>query len=533
MAIAVEQNTGAEAHSLPLRVGEIWRKVRQFITIEPVIVFYIFGVVCGTAFKVFEYEKACAAKLGYDLQVCEYFAKLEDDDICEEPDDTNRTLPGVANFTEFRGLVCSAQQESTNEVVFLNSYRSIIVGIVQAVVLLFVGSWSDRVGLRKPCILVPIAADIVAFGVYIVCAIFMREISLEVSGIVPNIITAFSGGTPLVVTGIYSYLTVCTEEKDRTFRFACTAVIYATVPIVANFFSGHLFKYFGFIKLCVLCIITDTIGLLYGLFVLKEPKELKDVEDPRNSDAPKTLSSTTLGQLFDFSLVVDCVRVLLKKRDFNCRKILYLTVLVYFINYGALGDAESAAILAYVEFNWITNLGTWISYDLLTTMMGTLLAMGVLSKRLGVSDAMICVFSVCFSMIGKPIMAIAVSTLKPYLYYVATSIDLFEGSKIIAIRSIVSKLVGEDEIAKIIAILGIVDSAQVAIFPTIYSTVYLKSQKFFIGTVFLLSEAFLLVSLGMYIILYLMSRRSNRNKAQAQSSAKQGIDNPAVDITSL
>lgn len=76
----------------------------------------------------------------------------------------------------------------------------------------------------------------------------MREIPLEVAGIVPNLINAFSGGVPLVVTGIYSYLTVCTDEKDRTFRFACTAVVYATVPIVANFFSGHLFKYLGFIS---------------------------------------------------------------------------------------------------------------------------------------------------------------------------------------------------------------------------------------------------------------------------------------------
>lgn len=50
-----------------------------------------------------------------------------------------------------------------------------------------------------------------------------------------------------------------------------------------------------------------------------------------------------------------------------------------------------------------------------------------------------------------------------------------------------------------LSILGIVDSAQVAIYPTIYSTVYLKSQSFFIGSVFLLSEAFLLVSLGIYV----------------------------------
>uniref|UniRef100_A0A6E8VYG7 Uncharacterized protein n=1 Tax=Anopheles coluzzii TaxID=1518534 RepID=A0A6E8VYG7_ANOCL len=398
-----------------------------------------------------------------------------------------------------------------------------LVGIVQAVVLLFAGSWSDRVGLRKPCILVPIAADIVAFGVYILSAVFMREIPLEVAGIVPNLINAFSGGVPLVVTGIYSYLTVCTDEKDRTFRFACTAVVYATVPIVANFFSGHLFKYLGFIstnmipvikmmsaiqllfcciisELCALCMVTDSIGLLYGLFVLKEPVDTKRTSTPNVSNEVDAKSiKPTLHQLFDIGLVVDCVKVFLKKRDFNCRNILYLTLLAYFINYGALGDAESAAILAYSQFSWITNLGTWISYDLLTTMLGTLLAMGVLSKRLGVSDAMICVFSVCFSLVGKPIMAIAVSTVKPYLYYVATSIDVFEGSKMIAIRSIVSKLVGQDEIGKMLSILGIVDSAQVAIYPTIYSTVYLKSQSFFIGSVFLLSEAFLLVSLGIYV----------------------------------
>uniref|UniRef100_A0A182PQZ3 Major facilitator superfamily (MFS) profile domain-containing protein n=1 Tax=Anopheles epiroticus TaxID=199890 RepID=A0A182PQZ3_9DIPT len=514
--------------------GGIWSKVKRFVTIEPVIIFYIFGVVCGTAFKVFEYEKACATKLGADLRVCEYFVELEDDDICAEPDDTNRTLAGVSNFTEFRDLVCDAQQKSTNEVVFLNSYRSIIVGIVQAVVLLFAGSWSDRVGLRKPCILVPIAADIVAFAVYIFSAVFMREVPLEVAGIVPNLINAVSGGVPLVVTGIYSYLTVCTDEKDRTFRFACTAVVYATVPIVANFFSGHLFKYLGFIKLCALCMITDTIGLLYGLFVLKEPVDTKRHLVSQTNETAENSSKSTVHQLFDISLVVDCVKVFLKRRDFNCRNILYLTVLAYFINYGALGDAESAAILAYVQFSWITNLGTWISYDLLTTMLGTLLAMGVLSKRLGVSDAMICVFSVCFSLVGKPIMAIAVSTLKPYLYYVATSIDVFEGSKMIAIRSIVSKLVGQDEIGKMLSILGIVDSAQVAIYPTIYSTVYLKSQSFFVGSVFLLSEAFLLVSLGIYVILFLMYRRSEHDKNTArQSSTKQGIDNPAVDITAL
>lgn len=34
-----------------------FRKLRSYVTIEPVIVFYIFGVVSSTGLKVFEYEK--------------------------------------------------------------------------------------------------------------------------------------------------------------------------------------------------------------------------------------------------------------------------------------------------------------------------------------------------------------------------------------------------------------------------------------------------------------------------------------------
>lgn len=76
----------------------------------------------------------------------------------------------------------------------------------------------------------------------------MREIPLEVTGILPQLINSFSGGTPLVVTGIYSYLTIVTTESERTFRFACAAVVIAIIPILASFFSGYIFKALGFIS---------------------------------------------------------------------------------------------------------------------------------------------------------------------------------------------------------------------------------------------------------------------------------------------
>ncbi|XP_058449168.1 uncharacterized protein LOC131429137 [Malaya genurostris] len=529
-----------------------FQQLRTYITVEPVVIFFILGVVSSTGLKVFEYEKACATKLNVDLRICESFAELEDNNICENlessistselsytKEDLHHENYNTKNDTqklEFNQAVCSAKTAATNEVAFLNSYRSIITGIVQAIVLIFAGSWSDRVELRKPCLLIPVAADIISFCVLIMCAIFMREIPLEVTGILPNLITSFGGGAPLAVTGIYSYLTVCTNEKDRTFRFACAAVVIAIVPIVANFFSGFLYKLLGFVKLCMMCILSDLIGLLYGLFILKEPVKVvpstEAADDSKNKThiQPDSNYSKSLGKLFDLTLIVDCFRMVTRKRNFNLRTILVFTLVVYFINHGAFGDFETAAILAYLKFNWITHLGTWISYDLLTTLLGTLLAMGVLSKRYGVPDFLICVFSVCFTLIAKPIMAYAVSAVKPYLYYVATSIDVFEGSKTVAIRSIVSKLVEQDEIGKMLALMGIVDSAQVVIFPTLYSAVYLKSQAFFIGTVFLVSEAFLLLSLGFYLYLYLLYKRSERLKT---TLTKEGVDNPAVEITSL
>ena len=121
-------------------------------------------------------------------------------------------------------------------------------GLIQVVVLLFAGSWSDRVGLRKPCILIPMVADIFHFGFLIIAAYFMEEISLEATGIIPHIITSITGGIPLAVMGIYSYITLCSTEEERTFRIACVAVTISAVPITANFASGYIYQQIGFIS---------------------------------------------------------------------------------------------------------------------------------------------------------------------------------------------------------------------------------------------------------------------------------------------
>lgn len=156
----------------------------------------------------------------------------------------------------------------------------------------------------------------------------------------------------------------------------------------------------------MLCTVTHSIALLYGLLVLKEPSKVDTVADSGVTPKEDTVQNEPpkVWKLFDLSLVTDCITVLTKKRNFNIRKLLILTLVVYFVNFGAAGDVSPSQIIAQVRFNWATNLGTWNAYDLLTTLLGTLLAIGVLGKRFGVSDHLICVFSVCFTLVAKPIM---------------------------------------------------------------------------------------------------------------------------------
>lgn len=56
------------------------------------------------------------------------------------------------------------------------------------------------------------------FLVMLIAAIFMKQLRLEFSSILVKLLPAMTGGTNLMLIGVYSYLTEMTSQKDRTFR---------------------------------------------------------------------------------------------------------------------------------------------------------------------------------------------------------------------------------------------------------------------------------------------------------------------------
>ena len=54
--------------------------------------------------------------------------------------------------------------------------------------------------------------------VYLIAAVFMKQLPLEFSSILGKLLPAITGGYNLMLMAVYSYLTELTTEKDRTFR---------------------------------------------------------------------------------------------------------------------------------------------------------------------------------------------------------------------------------------------------------------------------------------------------------------------------
>jgi MFS transporter, PCFT/HCP family, solute carrier family 46, member 3 len=92
------------------------------------------------------------------------------------------------------------------------------------------------------------------------------------------------------------------------------------------------------------------------------------------------------------------------------------------------------------------------------------------------------------------------------MFYIGTSVDLFISTKAIAIKSIISKKVAPQDLGKIFSVLGILESLNGFIFPSLYSFVYLKTVDSFVGAIYFLSEGFFLLTLIMFIIIFFMTR---------------------------
>lgn len=275
------------------------------ITVEPILWCYcIPSAISAIAVAQLYLEKACRAGFDYSDEICD-----------------GLLIHHFQNLSHY-------EEETQKLVAEVNAWKLPLSTFLPALIILFVGSWSDRRGLRKPCMLIPIIGEFISTMWLLLSTYSMKDISIQITGLLEGLFTSFSGGLSVLLMGIFSYLGDITSEEDRTLRIGVASISVTVGFLIGGAVSGYLFEQLGYFGIFGLSAVLYAVGILYGQFCVKE-SEIK-VEHRKINFCV---------DFFDPRHVLETIRVCLKRRPEYGRLKIFLSLAVFLIALGpGLGE---------------------------------------------------------------------------------------------------------------------------------------------------------------------------------------------------
>lgn len=233
-------------------VKEKLMQIRANITVEPIIACYIMSnVFSGLAVQNLNLEKACRVNLGYDDEVCLALNRRQTE---------NYTM----QESEVQKLTASVQ-----------AWKNIVQTTFPCILILFVGSWSDKTGRRKACILLPIVGEVLCCTAFILNTYFFYELPLEITAL-SDLFPSLTGGWITVCVGVFSYIGDVTTKEMRTFRVGVANLCMSLGIPIGMSMSGILLQQIGYYGIFLISICLYFTSLIYGYIRLKDPCVTQD-----------------------------------------------------------------------------------------------------------------------------------------------------------------------------------------------------------------------------------------------------------------
>ncbi|RUS72840.1 hypothetical protein EGW08_019405 [Elysia chlorotica] len=210
----------------PSRGGSDSSRLRQLVTVEPLVFFYMFGVFLQfTAFLSMTYDKTCLM--------------LYNSTFCIDMD--NRSFQ-----EEHKTEQDNIQSEA--------SYWLIVTNVAMTVpailsVFFFMGPWGDKVDRKLPLLFPCVGAFFYSLS-NIVNAQFMSwPIPILMPGLILN---GLCGGYATMLMAAYSYITHISKESNRMVRVGVVGAVIYMAATASVFISGLLVQLIGHVNVFVL-----------------------------------------------------------------------------------------------------------------------------------------------------------------------------------------------------------------------------------------------------------------------------------------
>lgn len=463
-------------------------KIRVFVksvTVEPLIILYLFpSVLLAMSAANLHLEKACRVNLQFNETVCD-----------------GLTIRNASAYT--------SDQENLvqREVTTMNAWKSIIQGVLPACLLLLFGAWSDKHSRRKPLMASPIIGEFVTVVGFILCTYFFYELPMEVTGVVETVPTALTGGWFTMFMAIMSYIGCTSTVESRTIKIGAVNILMNACIMVGLALSGVLYHVIGSYAIYCLTLAMYSAGLIYLSIKIKEPK----TETP-NQNLSKTRTNLC-KDFFNIIHIKNTIMVAFRPRKKNYRKRLFvILMLTVFILGPMYGEMTVVYLFARKQFQWNeVEFSIFFSVNVVVHSIGTIIALTVFSKYLKIRDTTLGM--ICY--IGKFFAAFLYAFAQtPLMYCLGVVVEMLSGTTHIALRSLATKLVTEEEQGKLNALVTIFEALLPLAFGSMYNLVYGATIDFLPGTFYFLGSIMCVPAMMLLGWLYV---QENNDAKEAQN----------------
>ncbi|CAH1392872.1 unnamed protein product [Nezara viridula] len=482
-----------------MRVKEKISYIVKNITVEPILTCYILpNIVASLATQNLNLEKACRVN-------------LKSDNVTAEVCDMIKSRNVTKDIEQY-------EQEAQLLVVGMTYWQSVMRSTLPAIFILFLGSFSDRSGRRKPFMLLPIAGELLTSVGLILCTIY-EDWPMEVAGFVEAIFPALTGGWTTMFMGVFSYMGDITSVDSRTLRLGIVNICVQLAAPLGMLSSGFLYQAIDFIGVFSIVTAMYVIGLIYGVIRIKEIRK------------PNKLKHNIIKELTNPMHIIETFRVSFKSREGNLRTRVILVMILSITIYGPInGELAVGYLFTRLQFHWDeVDFSIYSTYGIAVNLVGTTLGIGVFSHLMKMDDAMLGLIACSSKIIASIFYAFAKTSTQ---FYLASLIDMVGGTAVIAMRSIASKLVPSEELGKINSLFGVCEAVTPLIYQPLYSFVYQKTINTLPGAFFLVGSSLTLPTVLIFLYLYYLNKKQPLNgKILNKEDSHEIKTNEAFDMS--
>ncbi|KAF5305218.1 hypothetical protein FQA39_LY18977 [Lamprigera yunnana] len=388
----------------------------QNITVEPLMIFFLMPfAMSALTIQNLSLDKACRVNLELNTRVCDALQ--------------HRNHSGY-----------NESDEVMVQRVVASSYiwKNVIYGVFPAILLPIFGAWSDRNGARKVLTILPLMGEVISNVGFLLCTYFYHQLPMEVNIVIEVLPTALTGGTNMFLLGIFTYVADISKPEERTLRIGVVHILLMLTTTIGFALSGIMYNLVGFYGVFSVSLILYFIGGVYAKYY---------VHDRQPDEKQKFYNEKGIKDILNLKDTLTMFQFLVKPQNPNKRKqIVAILVLAVLVLGPFIGEGTVLYLYTRFKFGWDEiGFSIFYSYYCVAHLIGSVIALALFSKYLGIDDALLGAISSMSKICGAALYILAKI---PVLFYAATLLEIFNGTAFIASRSIVTKLVSPQELGK-------------------------------------------------------------------------------------